>query len=72
MGLPIRFIGIIIFSDEVLKYGNGVKTWGYVGASTELIHVELLNNVSRRASLFKNVLLKLMYCKNQLTGENGK
>jgi hypothetical protein len=35
MDIPISFIWIFIFFDEVSKYGNSTKCWGYARTNAE-------------------------------------
>jgi hypothetical protein len=44
MNIPISFISIIIWFDEVFKYGDGAKFWGYVQASADPLYVEFCNS----------------------------
>jgi hypothetical protein len=43
MNIPTSFIWIIILLDEVLKYCDGVRFWGYVGTNAEPLSVEFCN-----------------------------
>jgi hypothetical protein len=40
MGIPTSFICMIIFFDGGFEYTGGLKFWGYVGTSAELLCVE--------------------------------
>jgi hypothetical protein len=43
MDTPKSFTWIIILFDEVFKYGDGAKFWGYVGTNGEALYVEFCN-----------------------------
>jgi hypothetical protein len=43
MDIPTSFILIIILFDEVFKYGDGERFWGYVGTSAEPLCAEFFN-----------------------------
>jgi hypothetical protein len=34
MDIPVSWIWIIILFEELFKYGDGAKFWGYVGINT--------------------------------------
>jgi hypothetical protein len=47
----LRFILIIFLFEDAIKYGKGVKFWGYVGTKAESLCVEFCNSVQCRISV---------------------
>jgi hypothetical protein len=45
MGISTRFIWIVILFDEIFKYGEDTKYWGYVETDIESLYVEFCNFV---------------------------
>jgi hypothetical protein len=43
MDIPTKFISIIIFFDEVFKYGDGAKVVGCGGTKAESFYIEFCN-----------------------------
>jgi hypothetical protein len=40
MDIPVSFIWIAGFFEDMFKYGDSAKCWGYVGTKAELACVE--------------------------------